>query len=112
MAANLRRKTGTYFNKFLEEEALSNATQPLDDFFFLDSTFTHVALEYRGSNSTIFDRSNMLVDSTLTLYPGADPDSNFVRQIKADFPQLKIVDSTKPFQKQAPDAHSIPQSYR
>lgn len=78
---------------------LADGLQGLDNFIFFNSTFTRVRFEYYGGDSTIFDRSNTVVDSTLTLYPGADPNSNFVKRIRADFPQLKIFDYSKPSQK-------------
>jgi hypothetical protein len=69
--------------------------QPLDNIFFFRSDFSHVRFTYSGSPRSMFDRSNTVVESSLVLLPGADPGSNFVRQIKADFPQLNIIDQTK-----------------
>jgi hypothetical protein len=70
-------------------------SQPLDNIFFFETKFAHCKFTYQGSPRSIFDRSNTVVDSTLTLLPGADPNSNFVKQIKVDFPALAIIDKTK-----------------
>jgi hypothetical protein len=72
----------------------SNVIQPLDNLILFGATFTHCHLVYLGSPRSVFDRSNTIVDSDLILLPGADPNSNFVQQIKRDFPTLHIVDHT------------------
>ncbi len=81
---------------FAQNCVLSNGSQQLDGFFFFNSKFSHVDFRYAGSPASIFDKSNTVVDSTLTLYYLADPNSNFVMQIRADFPTLKIQDQSKP----------------
>jgi hypothetical protein len=79
---------------FAQKLNLLDGPQSLDNIFFFKSDFARVALTYSGSPRAIFDKSNTVVDSTLTLLPGADPNSNFVRQIKADFPTLKVIDQS------------------
>jgi len=79
---------------FVQRGKLSNGRQPMDNIFFFRSVFNHCDFIYSGSPRSIFDKSNTVVDSTLTLLPGADPNSNFVKQIKIDFPMLKIIDQT------------------
>jgi hypothetical protein len=68
--------------------------QPLDGIFFFKSKLIHCRLTYKGFPSSILDKSNTVVDSTLTLLPGADPNSNFVKQIRIDFPTLTIINQT------------------
>jgi hypothetical protein len=75
------------------------SSSPVDNIFLFRSAFNHCELTYGGSPRTIFDKSNTVVDSTLTLLPGADPNSNFVKQIRADFPDLNVIDQTGTLQK-------------
>lgn len=77
---------------FVQRGKFSNDPQALDNVFFFGTDFTHCQLTYSGSPRSIFDKSNTVTDSTLTLLPGADPNSNIVKQIKLDFPKLKIID--------------------
>lgn len=79
---------------FMRGPTFSNVIQPLDNLILFGATFTHCHLVYLGSPRSVFDRSNTIVDSDLILLPGADPNSNFVQQIKRDFPTLHIVDHT------------------
>jgi hypothetical protein len=81
---------------FVQGVKFSNGLQDLDDFFFYRSDFDHVNFIYDGSPRSIFDKSNTLTDCTLTLNYGDDSNSNFVKEIKANFPKLTIVDQTKP----------------
>jgi hypothetical protein len=71
------------------------SAQALDGIFFYKSMFTKCGFTYKGDPNSIFDKSNTVVDSTLTLLPGANPNSNFVKQIKLDFPALIIIDQTR-----------------
>jgi len=80
--------------EFVQRAKLANGMQYLDNFFFFKSDFAHVHFIYLGSPRSIFDKSNTLTDCTLTLAFGADANSNFVKQIKTDFPALKIIDQT------------------
>jgi hypothetical protein len=68
--------------------------QELDNFFFFDSEFSRCLLTYSGEPGSIFDKSNKVVDSSLILFRGADPNSNFVKEFKANFPSVKITDQT------------------
>ena len=34
--------------------------------------------------------------ATVPRVPGSDPNSNFVKQIKADFPALRVIDQSRP----------------
>jgi hypothetical protein len=65
----------------------------LDNVFTFNSTFMHCHLMYGGSQTTIFDKSNTLVESTLSLERASDLNSPFVRQLRSDFPDLRIESS-------------------
>jgi hypothetical protein len=56
--------------------------------------FNHSTFTYSGEPGSIFDKSNTVADSSLVLLPGAHPNSNFVKQLKIDFPQITIIDQT------------------
>jgi hypothetical protein len=87
---------GGYGSYLAQRVKISNGRQALDKFIIFDSEFVNMKLTYSGFPASIFDRSNKVVNSTLTLLPGADLNSTFVRRIKADFPTLTIIDQTKP----------------
>lgn len=79
---------------FLKGTTLTNVIQPLDNLIVFESNFVHCHLAYSGSPRTMFDKSNSLTDTDLILLPGADANSPFIRQIKQDFPALRIIDHT------------------
>jgi len=68
--------------------------QPLDDFAFSNVTFDHCILTYAGSDNSMFGKSNKIIASELHLANGVDSTSPFVKGLRADFPTLKIVDSS------------------
>jgi hypothetical protein len=79
---------------FLNGTTFTNVIQPLDNLIVVEGTFAHCHLVYLGSPRTMFDKSNSLVDTDLILLPGADPNSQFIKQIKHDFPTLQVIDHT------------------
>jgi hypothetical protein len=70
--------------------------QPLDDLYIFNTTFDHCGLFYNGSPAFIFDRSNTVRDSTLTLGPNVDPASPVIQKIRRDFPGLSILSNFHP----------------
>ena len=79
---------------FVQGSHFEDGNQALDFFIFFGTTFKRCAFSYSGSPQSIFDASNSVESSTLTLLRGADPNSNFVRRIIADFPPLRSPSST------------------
>jgi hypothetical protein len=84
------------FILLLKGVTLINSGQKLDNAFIFGSTIDGCALTYGGSPNSILDKSNTVTNSTLTLLPGADADSQFIMQIKIDFPSLRIIDQQRP----------------
>ena len=72
-----------------------DAAQPIDNVFYYRSRFDRCQLTFSGSPRTIFDKSNILTDSSLTLIGKADANSPFVKQLRMDFPKLEIIDKTR-----------------
>jgi hypothetical protein len=79
----------------LDGVTLTSFAQSLDNLVVFDSSFVSCRLTYSGSHRSIFYKTNEVKDSVLVLLPGADINSNFVKQIKNDFPGLRIDDETR-----------------
>jgi hypothetical protein len=71
--------------------------QPLDNIIFINTFFDHCVLTYEGSPMSMFDVSNVVVDSKLIISPKVDMNTDLIKRIRADFPNLKIEQTALPF---------------
>jgi 20S proteasome alpha/beta subunit len=71
--------------------------QPLDNVIFINTVFDRCVLTYDGSPMSMFDVSNVVVDSELIISPRVDLNAGLIKQIRADFPNLQIQQRVLPF---------------
>ena len=70
--------------------------QPLDNVIFINTFFDHCVLTYEGSPMSMFDVSNVVIDSKLVISPGVNMNTDLIKQIRADFPNLRIEQTAIP----------------
>jgi hypothetical protein len=70
----------------------SDVQQPLDNIIFSGTTFERCRLTYGGSPMTLFDETNVIVDSQLELGPAVGEENPFVVELKRRYPALAIVE--------------------
>jgi hypothetical protein len=68
-----------------------NVIVKLDDKVVTGASFSKCIFVYGGSPLAVFDGTNNIVDSTLQLDKGVNPESPFVVELRNTFPGLKIV---------------------
>ena len=73
--------------ELITNSKLSYIRQPLDNIVFVETTFDHCTLTYDGSPVTLFDSTNVVIDSTLVLGPQVDEFDPIVSRMKSSVPQ-------------------------
>ncbi len=68
---------------------------PIDDTVFHDGSFTECALTYSGTGTLIFDKNNIVEDSTLQLAPAVQLDREDVQRLVCGFPWKEVSQGTQ-----------------
>jgi len=75
---------------FVSNSDFEGRRQPLDNILFTRSTFTNCVLTYDGAPMVLFDKTNIVENSTLEVGAQVKDDDPFIIQLKLEHPGLKI----------------------